>query len=74
MSEYFAGRGAEDLSLTDAAFYQDGGVDVRIGVKADKIDREKKVVVASDGSEIAYDKIVMATGSYPFVHRFWPRR
>ena len=67
LSEYFSGKTAEDLSLTDAAFYESGGVEVRIGVKADKIDRQRKVVVASDGSEVAYDKIVLATGSYPFV-------
>ena len=67
LSEYFAGRSAEDLALTDAAFYEQGGVNVQIGVKATKIDRENKVVIASDGSEVAYDKIVLATGSYPFV-------
>ena len=67
LSEYFSGKTAKDLALTDAAFYENGGVEVRIGITADKIDRERKVVIASDGSEVAYDKIVLATGSYPFV-------
>lgn len=67
LSEYFAGRSADDLSLTDVAFYQSGGVEVHVGVKATAIDRERKIVTASDGSEVAYDKIVLATGSYPFV-------
>ena len=38
-----------------------------LALKPTVIDRERKVVVASDGSEVHYDKIVLATGSYPFV-------
>lgn len=32
-----------------------------------KIDRKRKVVTSSKGTEVPYDYAVMATGSYPFV-------
>lgn len=67
LSEWFGGRSADDLALTSPAFYESAGIDVRIGIKATAIDRKAREVVSSDGSRIPYDRIVLATGSYPFV-------
>jgi nitrite reductase (NADH) large subunit len=67
LSEVFAGRTPDDLAMTSTAWFADAGIDVRIGVKAVAIDRTRRMVTASDGSELPYDRIVLATGSYPFV-------
>ena len=67
LSEYFAGRSADDLAMTDTAFFDRNGIRVHVGDKAVQIDRQAGVVRSEQGLEIPYDRIVLATGSYPFV-------
>ncbi len=67
LSGYFSGKTAADLSLVEPGFYQDNSIQIYIGDKATSIDRENKTVISQQGREIAYDKLVLATGSYPFV-------
>ncbi len=67
LSEYFAGKTAEELSLVDDGFFADNGIEIHLGDKATSIDRDRKRVSSANGLEIAYDKLVLATGSYPFV-------
>ncbi|MEL0084009.1 MAG: FAD-dependent oxidoreductase, partial [Gammaproteobacteria bacterium] len=67
LSEFFAGKSAEDLSLTTGEYYQQQGIKVHVGSAATAIDREQKRVEAEDGSQVDYDQLVLATGSYPFV-------
>ena len=43
------------------------GIDLHVGDRAAAIDRERKVVRSAQGREIAYDVVVLATGSAPFV-------
>jgi len=67
LSEFFAGKSAEDLALTNGEFYQRQGIRVRVGCAVASIDREQKKVIADDGEKVSYDLLVLATGSYPFV-------
>ncbi|AFY37438.1 assimilatory nitrite reductase (NAD(P)H) large subunit precursor [[Leptolyngbya] sp. PCC 7376] len=67
LSGYFSGKSAEDLSLVEPNFYEENNIQIHIGDKAVSIDREKKTVTSAKGKELAYDKLVLATGSYPFV-------
>ncbi|MGR8931038.1 MAG: nitrite reductase large subunit NirB [Gammaproteobacteria bacterium] len=67
LSEYFTGKTAADLSLVPSNFFDENGIMLHLGDKAVGIDRERKVVTSAKGVEIAYDKVVLATGSYPFV-------
>ncbi|MBS3803579.1 MAG: nitrite reductase large subunit NirB [Oleiphilaceae bacterium] len=67
LSEYFQGRSASDLALGTAELYAEWGYDLRLGVKATVIDRDARTVTLSDGEPLSYDKLVLATGSYPFV-------
>jgi nitrite reductase (NADH) large subunit len=67
LSGYFSGKTAADLSLVEPGLYQENGVQIHIGDKAVAINREEKTVSSANGLTVAYDKIVLATGSYPFV-------
>ena len=56
------------LWIKPLEWYEKRGVLVHVGVKADAIDRQKKVVTGAGGKvEEPYDLLVMATGSRPFV-------
>ncbi len=68
LSTFFSGRTAADLSLLSSpTWYADHGVQLITGERATAIDRGARVVSLSGGSRIAYDRLVLATGSYPFV-------
>lgn len=67
LSEYFAGRAPEDLALTTREHYNDIGVDAHFGDPVIGIDRQAKSVTTKNGRTFSYDKLVLATGSYPFV-------
>jgi NAD(P)H-nitrite reductase large subunit len=56
------------LWLNPPEWYQERGVFVHGGVKAETIDREHRVVLGGGGKvEEPYDVLVLATGSRPFV-------
>ncbi len=67
LSGFFSGKTAADLSLVEPGLYQENGIHILIGDKAVRIDRMKKIVDSANGGSMPYDKIVLATGSYPFV-------
>ncbi|MBK9616624.1 MAG: nitrite reductase large subunit [Uliginosibacterium sp.] len=67
LSEFFAGKSAEDLSLVEPGFFEESGFKLRLNTRLSAIDRRKKTVTLPDGEVLAYDKLVLATGSYPFV-------
>ncbi len=67
LSEYFSGKTAEDLSMVSHEFFMQNDISIHIGDKAAHIDRKNKQVISEQGVSIAYDKLVLATGSYPFV-------
>ncbi len=67
LSGFFAGKTAADLTLVTPGFYQDHGIHVYLGDKAVAIDRDAKTVTSANGVVTPYNKLVLATGSYPFV-------
>ncbi|BDA67604.1 nitrite reductase [NAD(P)H], large subunit [Rivularia sp. IAM M-261] len=67
LSSFFSGKSAADLTLVEPGFYQDNNVKIYIGDKVVSIDRANKQVVSQNGVSLTYDKLVIATGSYPFV-------
>lgn len=67
LSEYFSGKSAEDLSLVEDSFFEQHNIKVYIGDRATEIDTKNQFVKSAQGIEISYDKLVLATGSYPFV-------
>ncbi len=67
LTEYFTGKSAKDLSLCRSDFADAYGIDLRLNTKATDIDPVHKLVTTNQGDVIAYDKLVLATGSYAFV-------
>ncbi|WP_439888449.1 nitrite reductase large subunit NirB [Pseudomonas sp. MBLB4123] len=57
----------EEIVLNDLAWYADNGIDLRLGRKVVEIDRKRRLVIAEDGSEAEYDRLLIATGSNPFI-------
>ena len=67
LSEYFAGKTAEDLSVVESGFFERTGFKLRLAARAVAIERRDRTVTTADGEVLPYDKLVLATGSTPFV-------
>jgi len=67
LSEFFAGKSAEDLSLVEPGFFERTGISLRLAAQAASIDRTARLVTTRSGEQLPYDKLVLATGSSPFV-------
>ena len=67
LSAYFSGKFADDLALTDASYYQENGVKFVLSSKVTGIDPQAHTVTTAKGETLHYDKLVLATGSFPFV-------
>ncbi|MDR3418180.1 MAG: nitrite reductase large subunit NirB [Nevskia sp.] len=68
LSEFFSGKTADQLSLVAPGFFeQHGNLLLRLNARATQIDSAAKTVTVSTGETLAYDKLVLATGSFPFV-------
>ena len=67
LTSFFSGKSAADLNVVPAGFFEQPGMTLRLDDKAVAIDRERKLVRSAGGAELPYDKLVLATGSNPFV-------
>jgi len=68
ISYYLLGRAkAENMNYRPLDFYEKNCVSTLLGVKAVKIDVKEKAVILNDGAKVDYDKLLVATGSRPFV-------
>jgi nitrite reductase (NADH) large subunit len=67
LSSYFNGASEDDLSMVAPDFFQQPGIDLRLGETVVAIDRAARTVRTSNGVQLAYDVLVLATGSSPFV-------
>ncbi|MGF1686471.1 nitrite reductase large subunit NirB [Photobacterium japonica] len=67
LSQFFSGKTAADLALADEQAYQEQGVTFHLNEKVVGIDHAHQQVVTASGLRVCYDKLVLATGSYPFV-------
>lgn len=67
LSSYVGSWDAKELALAGNDYPGDVLVDLRVGESAASIDRAARTVTTTTGEVLAYDSLVMATGSYPFV-------
>ena len=62
--QYLAGEQPLDkVLLRPEKFYVDRTIDLRTGITVENIDRDGQFVACSDGSLVAYDQLLLATGS-----------
>ena len=57
----------EDIILNDLDWYRDNGVTLHAGRRVVEIDRRRCRVIADDGTVASYDRLLLATGSSPFI-------
>lgn len=57
----------QDIILNDHAWYADNGIKLHLGKTVSTIDRVKRLVIAEDGTAEPYDRLLLATGSNPFM-------
>ncbi len=57
----------KDIMLNDVDWYAENGITLHLGKKITKIDRVKQLVIAEDGTMAEYDRLLLATGSNPFM-------
>lgn len=67
LSKFFSGYTAADLALTTESDYQQQGIVYTLNDKVVEIDSHAKTITTASGRVEGYDKLVLATGSYPFV-------
>src|SRR5260370_22609774 len=68
LSSVLAGeKDAEEITLNGWEWYQENGIHLRLGVRIVGIDMENGLVTGDDGSRTAFDKVLLATGSSPFI-------
>ncbi|MCK4245190.1 MAG: FAD-dependent oxidoreductase, partial [Candidatus Omnitrophica bacterium] len=66
ISNYLAGtRKEKDLLLKEKNFYQDNSIELILNKKVESVKPENKRVVLSDGKELKYDRLLIATGGSP---------
>ncbi|MDF3868048.1 nitrite reductase large subunit NirB [Pseudomonas denitrificans (nom. rej.)] len=57
----------EDIVLNDLNWYSENGIRLLLNRKVSRIDRHRRKVYAEDGTEAEYDRLLIATGSNPFI-------
>lgn len=64
--DYLAGNAPEEwVPLRGDDFYADNGIELRLEAEVASIDPRGREVVLADGSKVAYDRLLLATGAEP---------
>ncbi|MFC5684157.1 nitrite reductase large subunit NirB [Flavobacterium sp. MAHUQ-51] len=67
LSEYFAGKTADDLSLSTANWYEENNIILNTSELVTDIHKENKTISTHLENTYSYDYLVLATGSAAFV-------
>jgi nitrite reductase (NADH) large subunit len=66
LSSLLAGKvSAEDVCFRDGAWYADHGIQLMLSTPAESIDAAARLLRLADGRRLAFDRLVLATGSQP---------
>ena len=64
--DYLAGKALEDwIPLRPDSFYSENGIDLRLDTNVASINARAREVVLGDGTRVAYDRLLLATGAEP---------
>ncbi|MBB3119763.1 NAD(P)/FAD-dependent oxidoreductase [Pseudoduganella violacea] len=68
LSPVLAGeKTVDDIMLNTREWYEHHGITLHAGDPVERIDRKRRVVRARSGREVRYDRLLLATGSRPFI-------
>ncbi len=68
LSPVLAGdKGADEIVLHTREWYVENNIALHAGDPVVAIDRQRRIVRARSGLEVAYDRLLLATGSSPFI-------
>jgi len=68
LSPVLAGeKSVDDIMLNTRAWYEENGITLHAGDPVVHIDRKRRIVRAQSGHEVRYDRLLLATGSKPFI-------
>lgn len=56
-----------DIVLNPLSWYEESGIHLHLGKTIERIERKSRMVIASDGTQVHYDRLLIATGSSPFI-------
>jgi nitrite reductase (NADH) large subunit len=57
----------DEIVLNSWDWYKENNITLHAGKKVVEVDRVKRIVRADDGTEVEYDRLLMCTGSNPFI-------
>ena len=64
--DYLAGHAPEDwLPLRPQEFYSENAIDLRLGVRAERLDIASREVSLASGGTVSFDRLLLATGAEP---------
>jgi len=68
LSPVLAGeKTADEIVLHPRSWYEDNGITLHAGDPVVAIDRKRRIVRSQSGLEVRYDRLLLATGSQPFI-------
>ena len=68
LSPVLAGdKTVDEIIIHDVQWYQNNNISLHTNTTVTLIDRVRRQVIADDGSVVPYDRLVLATGSKPFI-------
>ncbi len=57
----------DDIMLNTLEWYEENNIKLHVGKTIVNVDRKAQKVIADDGTEASYDRLLLATGSSPFI-------
>ena len=67
LTDLLTGRSEDDLTLAPASWYAEHDIELIVGDPVVAIDRDACAARTASGAELLFDRLVLATGSRPFV-------
>ncbi len=67
LSSLFSGKSHDDLMLSSEEWYRKQGITLILGCQVTEINRAQKKLILDEDEVLGYDRLILATGSYPFV-------
>lgn len=56
---------ADEILIHDAGYYDEHGIDLRLGTRVDGVDLPGRTVRTAEGDDLAFERLLVATGARP---------